>query len=174
MFEMNEFWMDSQWMIEQKSMTFNHDVCYSFPLFSSLLNTEGRRKGEWIAKIMIKSHAFLPDLFNALTRLWDKWDQLMSQLSLSLEHHICCSSFLIIKHSYKDKYQSNISWKPFCQAKYFDIYLNTLLNVYRRYLEVGKRGAHTFLDTWLFYKTLTHSRGDRSMYCYCPTAHLDF
>ena len=32
-----------------------------FPLFSSLLKKEGRRKGEWIAKFVIKSHAFLLD-----------------------------------------------------------------------------------------------------------------
>jgi hypothetical protein len=40
-------------------MTFDHDFGYSLPLFSSLLKKEGRRKGEGIAKIMIKSHAFL-------------------------------------------------------------------------------------------------------------------
>ena len=39
-------------------MTFDHDFGYSFPLFSSILEKEGRRKGEWIAKIVIKSHAF--------------------------------------------------------------------------------------------------------------------
>ena len=33
-------------MIEQKDMTFDHDFCYSFPIFSSLLKKEGRRKGE--------------------------------------------------------------------------------------------------------------------------------
>ena len=47
--------------IEQKCMTFDHDFGYSFPLFSSLLKKEGRRKGEWIAKIVIKSNAFLLD-----------------------------------------------------------------------------------------------------------------
>ena len=31
-------------------MTFDHDFEYSFPLFSSLLKTGGRRKGEWISK----------------------------------------------------------------------------------------------------------------------------
>ena len=39
-------------------MTFDHDFGYSFPLFSSLLKKnfkKGRRKGEWIAKIVIKS-----------------------------------------------------------------------------------------------------------------------
>ena len=34
-----------QW-IEQKGMTFDYDFGYSFPLFSSLLKKEGRRKGE--------------------------------------------------------------------------------------------------------------------------------
>ena len=48
--------------IEQKGMTFDHDYVYSFPLFSSPLKKEGRRKGERIAKIVIKSHAFLLDL----------------------------------------------------------------------------------------------------------------
>jgi hypothetical protein len=42
-------------------MTENHDFGYSFPFFSSLLKKEGRRKGEWIAKIGIKNHAFLID-----------------------------------------------------------------------------------------------------------------
>ena len=41
--------------IEQKGMTFDHGFGYSFPPFSSLLEKEGRRKGEWIAKIVIKS-----------------------------------------------------------------------------------------------------------------------
>ena len=45
-------------------MTFDHNFAYSFPLFSSLLNKEGRRKGECIVKIVIKSHAFLFDLEN--------------------------------------------------------------------------------------------------------------
>ena len=48
-------------LIEQKGMTFDHDFGNSFTLFSSLLTKEGRRKGEWLAKIMIKSHAFLLD-----------------------------------------------------------------------------------------------------------------
>ena len=47
--------------IEKKGMTFDHDFCYYFPLFSSLLEKEGGRKGEWIAKIVIKSDAFLLD-----------------------------------------------------------------------------------------------------------------
>jgi hypothetical protein len=32
--------------MEQKGMTFDHDFAYSFPLFSSFLKKEGRRKGE--------------------------------------------------------------------------------------------------------------------------------
>ena len=48
-------------MIEQKGMTFDHDFGYSFILFSSLLKKEERRKGEWTAKLVIKSHAFLLD-----------------------------------------------------------------------------------------------------------------
>jgi hypothetical protein len=43
-------------------MTFDHDFAYSFPLFSSFLKKEGRRKGEWIEKIVIKSHVFMLDL----------------------------------------------------------------------------------------------------------------
>ena len=43
-----------------KGMTFDHNFGYSFTLFSFLLKKEGRRKGEWIAKILIKSHAFQP------------------------------------------------------------------------------------------------------------------
>ena len=50
-------------MIDQKGMTFDHDFGCFFPLFSSLLKKEGRRKGEWIAKIVIESHAFLFDPF---------------------------------------------------------------------------------------------------------------
>ena len=48
--------------IEQKGITFDHDFGYSFPTFSSLLKIEGRRKGLWIAKVVIKSHTFLLDL----------------------------------------------------------------------------------------------------------------
>ena len=47
-------------MIEQKGMNFDH-FSYYFPIFSSLLKKEGRRKGEWRAKIVIKSHAFQLD-----------------------------------------------------------------------------------------------------------------
>ena len=39
-------------------LNFDHDLGYSFPLFSSLLKKGGRRKGEWISKIVIKIHAF--------------------------------------------------------------------------------------------------------------------
>ena len=31
-------------LIEQKSMTFDHDFCYSFPLFSPLLKKRGKKK----------------------------------------------------------------------------------------------------------------------------------
>ena len=44
--------------IERKGMTFDHHFGYSFPL----LKKEGKRKGDCIAKIVIKSHAFLLDL----------------------------------------------------------------------------------------------------------------
>ena len=47
--------------IEQKGMTFDHDFGYSFPLSFSLLKKEGREKKNEVAKIMIKSHAFLLD-----------------------------------------------------------------------------------------------------------------
>ena len=43
-------------------MTIDHDFGYSLPLFSFLLKKEGRIKGEWLAKIVIKSHTFLLDL----------------------------------------------------------------------------------------------------------------
>jgi hypothetical protein len=33
-------------LIEQKGMPFDNDFGFSFPLFSSLLKIEGRRKGE--------------------------------------------------------------------------------------------------------------------------------
>ena len=49
-------------LIEQKGMTFDHDFTYSFPLFSSLLKKEGREEENKVAKIVIKSHAFLLDL----------------------------------------------------------------------------------------------------------------
>ena len=49
-------------LIEQKGMTFDHDFGYFF--FSSFLKKEERRKGEWLAKIVIKSHAFLLDPFS--------------------------------------------------------------------------------------------------------------
>ena len=45
-------------MIEQKALFFNHDFGYSFPLFSSLLIKEGRRKGEWITKVVFKTMPF--------------------------------------------------------------------------------------------------------------------
>ena len=48
-------------LIQQKGMTFDHDFGHSFPLFTSLIKKEGRIKGECIAKIVIKSHAFLLD-----------------------------------------------------------------------------------------------------------------
>ena len=50
-------------MIEQKDMTFDHDVCYSFPLFSSFLKKGGEKRNEE-AKIVIKSHDFLLDQKN--------------------------------------------------------------------------------------------------------------
>jgi hypothetical protein len=38
--------VDISCFIEKKGMTLNHDFGFSFPLFSSLLNKEGKRKGE--------------------------------------------------------------------------------------------------------------------------------
>ena len=40
--------------MEQKGMTFDHDFCYFFLLFSSLLKKEGREKENEVAKIVIK------------------------------------------------------------------------------------------------------------------------
>ena len=51
-------------MIEQKGVTFDHDFGYSLVLFSPLLKKGEIRKGKLIAKIVIKSHAFLLDLDN--------------------------------------------------------------------------------------------------------------
>ena len=48
-------------------MTFDHDFGYSFPLFSSLREKEGREKENEVAKILIKSHAFLLDRFKSAT-----------------------------------------------------------------------------------------------------------
>ena len=45
-------------LIEQKGMTFTHDFGYYFPLFSSHLK---KREEYEVAKIVIKSHAFLLD-----------------------------------------------------------------------------------------------------------------
>ena len=39
--------------IDQKDITFDHDFGYSFPLFSSLLIKEGRKKNNEEAKIVI-------------------------------------------------------------------------------------------------------------------------
>ena len=52
-----------QLFVEQKGLTSDYNFGYYFPPFFSLLKKEGRRKDEWIAKIVIKSHAFLLDLF---------------------------------------------------------------------------------------------------------------
>ena len=46
-------------VMEQKGMTFDHDFSYYILLFSSLLKKEGREKENEVAKIVIKSHAFL-------------------------------------------------------------------------------------------------------------------
>ena len=40
---------------------FDHDFCYSFPLFSSLLKKREEEKENLVAKLVIKSHAFLLD-----------------------------------------------------------------------------------------------------------------
>ena len=56
--------------IAQKGMTFDHDLVISFPLFSFLLKKEGRRQGKWIAKVVIKSHAFLLDMCKFLTHYY--------------------------------------------------------------------------------------------------------
>ena len=68
-------------MIEQKGKTKNHNFCYSFPPFSSLLKKDGRRKGGRIAKIVILSHAFLlyqrNVLFHTLHLGFEKFLQLV-------------------------------------------------------------------------------------------------
>ena len=55
--------------IEQKGMTFGHDFDYSFPLFTYLLKKGGREKENEVAKVEIKSHAFLLDPFLAEMQL---------------------------------------------------------------------------------------------------------
>ena len=50
--------MPLKW-IEQKGVTFDHNFDYSLPLFFSFLKKDERIKGERIAKIVVKSHAFL-------------------------------------------------------------------------------------------------------------------
>ena len=41
-----------------KGMNFDYDFGYSFPLFSSLLKKEGKRKNNELAKLLIKVYAF--------------------------------------------------------------------------------------------------------------------
>ena len=45
--------------MEQKGMTFDHNICYFILLFSSLLKKEVSEKENEVAKIVIKSHTFL-------------------------------------------------------------------------------------------------------------------
>ena len=47
--------------LQGKDRTERHDFSYSFPLFSSLIKKEGRKKGELIAKIVILINAILLD-----------------------------------------------------------------------------------------------------------------
>ena len=42
----------------KKDLNFNHDFCYTFPLFFSLLKKEKKGKGNQLAKIVIKMHTF--------------------------------------------------------------------------------------------------------------------
>ena len=51
--------------IEQKGMTFDHDIGYSFPNFSSLLKKQREEEKEnELAKSVIKTHAFQLDHWN--------------------------------------------------------------------------------------------------------------
>ena len=74
--------------------TERHGFGYSFPLFSSLLKIEERRKGERIAKIVIKSHASLLDRGvlknNESLYLWGQVVQ--GQRAIYVYHHICSLS----------------------------------------------------------------------------------
>ena len=45
--------------IDQKGMTVDYDLCYSF--FFSFFFQEGREKGKRITDVVVKSHAFLLD-----------------------------------------------------------------------------------------------------------------
>ena len=56
--------------IEQKGMTFEHDFGYSFPLLSSLLKKGKKKKGEWIEKIVIKSHMPFCSIVQKYSRFW--------------------------------------------------------------------------------------------------------
>ena len=56
--------------IEQKGITFYHDLGYYFPLFSSLLKKEGSEKENEEAKIVI-NHAFLLDQPLSLLKWYD-------------------------------------------------------------------------------------------------------
>ena len=75
------FWKNL--LIGQKGMNKNHKFCYSFPLLSSLLKKEGRRKWEWRVKILIESHAFLLDHFQPI--------RMYIEASIKLSHFSGCS-----------------------------------------------------------------------------------
>ena len=86
-------------------MTFDHDFGHSLPLFSSLLKKEGRRKWEWIAKIAIKSHAFLLDpVYNTTSIL---------SLSLPLSLSLCAYLFFYLYDSLSHNFSLLLSLSLF-------------------------------------------------------------
>jgi len=58
-------------LIEQKGMTFDHDLLLFFPLFPLPPRKRGRKKKEnELAKIVIKGHVFLLDLGSETIAKW--------------------------------------------------------------------------------------------------------
>ena len=107
--------------IEQKGMTFDHDFSYSFPLWSSLIK-KGRRNREWIAKIVIKSHAFL--LLHLFLDLKNGSQEILKEICLidvGNYDTVGVSIYIYIQYTYVSIYLYSI---------YICIYLSLYLSIY--------------------------------------------
>ena len=93
---LSKLWLFNISKIKQKGITFDHDFGYSLPIFSSFPKKKGKRKGEWIAQIMIKSHAFLLDLqkfgpsdLSIIAKYWIRYPDILFMNALnSLPFHL--------------------------------------------------------------------------------------
>ena len=103
-------------------MTFEHDFGYSLTPFFPPLIKERRRKLEWIAKIAIKTHAFLFDHFphKNISSIYKIFLHFKNPIIRSVVNNFFDVTFKILSHFQGGSYPC---YEPYLLPNIFSLYL---------------------------------------------------